>query len=81
MVIKECCSLGYPLSSFVISRNSIDLSVFDQWLFVKIMEKEFGKSNFGKQHRYFPRIHDSDNEGVGEDYNEVIRPKVKRQPP
>ena len=89
MVIKECCSLGYPLSSFVILRygkiislkNSIDLSVFDQWLFVKIMEKEFGKSNFGKQRRYFPRIHDSDNEGVGEDYNEVIRPKVKRQPP
>ena len=45
------------------------------------MEKEFVKSNFGKQRRYFPPIHDSDNEGVGEDYSEVIRPKVKRKPP
>ena len=45
------------------------------------MEKEFEKSNFGKQRRYFPPIHDSDNGGVGEDYSEVIRPKVKRKPP
>ena len=45
------------------------------------MEEEFGKSNFGKQRRYFPPIHDSDNEAVGEDYSEKIRPTVKRKPP
>ena len=50
ITISEYCSVGYLFSFLTLSRygemisskNSTDLSVFDQWFSVKVTEKELG---------------------------------------
>ena len=80
MIIKDICFFRYLRLTFTcfkfrnvtFSNNSIDFSVFDQWLSAKVTLKSAGKSNLGR----YLRVFSSQMNWIGRDFPVMLTVNV-----